>query len=1140
MAGAVAMIPHRPIPLLPYEKQLADALGVSEEVYRRFQLEVASRVRIDPAAPKADVATTMFVINLVVGVGFSLLGALFRPKQSKPPTLENRQTGGENRTENRRYAPRYGFGSSQEVANSGQRYPLVIAKREALSDGITYGGVRVNLLLLWSQMWSYRGSQLFRGIYALGRRDMGSISVEGFAFGDNSLTNYGIGAANSSASRFTLYYSANGGRIKGTDNIAGRSAAKDPANAENFGGADVFRYTGLNGGIDADFCSVAKPSANTALGLYGICPNGLAYRVMPRLRPTANYQIYTRNNGTQYYLEGEDDTASLADFWKSKYSWSCRSGLTSYIRGGNTTTPATGENYVLVDVGVDDILVYVISSNSDANTQISMTAANTDVNVDAKSDTIVKQLDVASSVAGWQHSADDNLIDGELYKIGSALAVMENRVTNGTDRWFTSESDNEPPGGGVSMEYRFRVVRAGKAGFVGGQIISPATTGTTIVPPRYDRATNMALLVVANRYKTASQFPQIFRCALASFGVTRSTRLIEIGFKSTVGIKANSATSFRSCPTLQEVNNKAGQNRIGVVADGAKLNPSLFNSNTATSTQVRFSGCKLLFREDSGAWITFADGIFLFRSGTSEPLYNYLRVQFGYHSPNWQVQLEPLSSWEVAANINWGGDVLVIDPIQPAASRTNPGQGVTVSFNGYHLQPAQFAAAFAMDSLDAAVDIGYGWTTGTTMLDPYARLAEKFCYDEIVTTADGGPEHEVSYVNIFTTNTELAEYDDLACIGLNILAGNEATQLAQGSQSVTNGYEMRRLLNGLTKGATHLFPDLLLELLTSKELGDGAFITDAQIDLDSFEFCADICYNRRYFFDAVMPELINLLEWSAEVGGTHLLKLVKRGSKFGLQPMVVFGVPLSISGLFTAGNIADGTFELELIPYENRQPISVIVKYREQSPAISGYQPGLFPVEKTVFVKEAARPDTDPIETLDLSDYCTSPRHAIDAACALIRMRRLVDHTIRFSTTPEGLTASLASGDYIQVAYDLIYFDSYAHGVITNGGVLVVTRPDLMTTGTHACLTWDGSENVPIQQNVIVAADGTATPTGIFFARKNTGSQLRTYEVVKINIDQAGVIQIEANYSPTDDAGFSLLTKDWCTYSSNINWSVRY
>ena len=1127
---------NRPIPLLPFEKVLAAELGVSEAAYQRFKAEVASRVRIDPAKPQAGPAALSFAVNLVLGVGFTALAALFRPKApGKPPTLVVRQEGGANRTENRRYAPRFGFNGNQDIATSGQRYPLVVARREQVG-GITYGGIRVNLLLLWSQMWSYRGSQLFRGVYLLGRRNMGSISVEGFAFGDNPLLNYG-GTANSNSARYTLYYSGDGGRITGADNIAGRSASKDPANAENFGGTDVFEYTGLNGAIENDFCSVSRPSANTTFGLYGWCPNGMAYRVMPRIRPTANYNIYSQQGN--YYLEGEDDTAALADFWRSKYSWSSRSGLTQK----NGSAPALGEQQVTATVGVDDILRYELNSNSDASTEITFDSRNTDADDDAE--TTLKMSDVGSGVAGWQNSADDNLVIGELYKIGSALAVLESRNPGSTDNWFVSDAANEPPGNGQSMVYNFRVVRAGTVGFVGGQVIQPSTTGTTLLPGRYDRdeiTNNMQLLGAnLNRYRVASTFPQIFRCALASFGVTRSTRLIEIGIKSTVGIKVNGAANLRSCPTLFDVNAKAGQNRSGPVTDDTKINAAVFQAGSLTTSETRYSSFKLLFREGQGAWESFQDGIFLVRSASSEPLYNYLRVQFDYHSPQWQVQLEPVSAWEIRNNVGWGGDVLVLDPGAPVGSRTNPGQGVRVSFNGYHLQPAQFAAAFSLDSLDARIDIGYDWTEATTMLDSYGRLAEKFVYDEITTTAEAGPEHEVRYVNIFTENTEVADYNDLACIGLNLIASSEATDLSQASQDVSNGYAMRRLRQGLTVGPTHLFPDLLLELLTSKELGEGAYIVDAQIDLVAFESAADWCQDRKYFYDAVMPEPVNLLEWAADVGATHLLKLSKIGSKFALKPALIFGTALPISGLFTAGNIVDGSFELELIPYEERQPISVIVKYREQSPAISGYQPGLFPQERTIFVKEAGRPDTDPIETLDLTDYCTSPTHAIDAAAYLIRNRRLVDHLVRFSTTPEGITASLASGDYTNVAYDLINFDAYAHGVITNSGVLVTTRPDLMTTGTpHPCLTWDGSENDPIEQDVSVNADGTATPTGIMFARKNTNSMLKVYEITRISLDLAGVVQVEASYHPTDDAGLSLIAKDWPTYATDQYWEIKY
>jgi hypothetical protein len=936
-----------------------------------------------------------------------------------------------------------------------------------------------------------------------------------------------------------LYYSANGGRITGADNIAGRSAANDIANAENFGGTDVFQYTGLGGAINSDFCSVAKPSANTTFGLFGWCPNGMAYRVMPRMRPTASYNIYTRNQGQDYYLEGEDDTASLADFWRSKYSWSSRSGLTE--KNGNS--PASGEEQKTVSVDVDHILRYELNSNSDATTEIKFDSSNTDISDgDTDSDTTLKMGDVGAGVAAWQTSADDNLIVGELYKIGSALAVLESRNPGSQDNWFVSDAANEPPGGGIDMDYRFRVVRAGIAGFVGGQVINPTTTGTTIRPGQYDRDTNMANLGNSlNRYKTASAFPQIFRCALATFGVTRSTRLIEIGIKSTVGIKIRGMASLRTSPTLQEVNGKAGQNKVGTATDDTKINAAVFQSGTLSTSDVRFSGFKLLFRDNTGPWQLFQDAVFLVRSASSEPLYNYLRVEFPYYSSNWQVQLEPLSAWELRTGAGWGGDVLALDPNGGTTSRTSSGQGdLRISINGYHIDNSQFASTFSLDSLDPAVDIGYGWTEGSTMLDSWGRVAEKFVYDEISTTADAGPEHEISYVNTFTPNTERADYDDLACIGLNLSASSEATQLSQASQSVTDGYMMRRLRNQLTVGSTHLWPDVLLELLTSKALGDGAYIADAQIDFTGFTEAASWCYVRRYFFDAVMPEPVNLLAWAADVGSTHLLKLVKRGSLFSLQPALYFAGALPIDGLFTAGNIQDGSFELDLIPYEDRQPVSVIAKYREQSPAISGYQPGLFPVEKTIFIKEAMRPDTDPIETLDLSDYCTSPRHAIDAACFLIRTRRLVDHVIRFSTTPEGLTAGLAAGNYIQVAYDLIYFDSFAHGVITNTGVLVTTRPDLMTEGTHACLTWNGTTERPLDLTVTVNSDGTASPPGVMFARRNVSNLLRTYEITKLGIDQTGVIQIEASYHPTDEQGVSLLSKNWCNYFSDSNWFLRY
>jgi len=1129
-----ALTRHRPIPLLPYEKQLADALGVDEATYQSFKAEVASRVRIDPAQPTAGIAPLTFALNLVIGVGFSLVSALFKPKApGKPPTLINRSISGATISENQRKAPRFGFGAVQEPARAGDSYSLVIARREVVR-GRTYGGVRVDLPLLWSQMWSVNGSQVLRAIFLLGRRNMGVPHVNGFAFGDNSLVAYDLGYSTQRGARYALYASINGGRIVADDWIGGRHPSTDIGNAQGFGGSDVFGYRGIDGAIQKDFCCVAKPSSGTAMGLYGFIPNGMAYRVAPRLRPTATYQINTRNNGSNYYIEGEDDTSALADFWKSKYQWSCRSGLRSYKRDGDTTTPAQSNGYAIVNVRVDDLLTFTMSGSSDVRTKIRMYTLNTDAD-DNSSETILDCTDVGSGVASWQHDAEESMMQGELYKIGSALAILESQNPNGR---FLSDADKEPAGGGINKDFRFRVVRAGLAGFVGTRVREPSSTGKIITPPYYSRDNDMAQQASGTQFQSATSFPQIMRCAVASWGTTRPTRLIEVGFKVTMSIRVSGFTNLRDCPKLQTVNARAGQNRTGSVDDDTKINASQFQSGTVTSSETRYAFYQLHWRAGpNDGWTYFPDAVFGFGSSTGEPSYHYIRIQMPSESASWQWRMEPLSGWQIRSGAGWGGDLIVLDSFAPVGSRTDSLRGVRVSYNGFQIGESNPGQDFKLSTIDARVDIGYGWTEGNSMIDAWGRLAEKFCYDEISTTATGGPEVEISYVNIFTTNAQQADYDDLALIGGNFMAGTELTQLAQATQDVENGYLMPRLLDN-TYGPTHLWPDLLRELMVNQELGDGSFITAAQIDTQSFRDSAQWCYDRGYFFDGVISRPLNLLSWGSEVGTTHLLQLVKRGTLFGLKPALTFGAPLPISGLFTAGNIVENTFELNLVPYDERQPIQMLGKFREQNPRLGSYAPGWFPQERTILLREKSQPITAPLEELDLSDYCTSEQHLIDGMAFIIRRRRLVDHTISFATTPEGLTAGLASGDYIQVAYDLIYFDRYAHGVVTNSGQLVTTRPDLMAAGSHLCLTWDGSSADPTERQVVVATDGTATPTGIMFARKDVSQDLRTYEITKLSMERDGKINIEATCHPCDANGYSLLTQNWPTDVSDAYWEV--
>jgi hypothetical protein len=247
------------------------------------------------------------------------------------------------------------------------------------------------------------------------------------------------------------------------------------------------------------------------------------------------------------------------------------------------------------------------------------------------------------------------------------------------------------------------------------------------------------------------------------------------------------------------------------------------------------------------------------------------------------------------------------------------------------------------------------------------------------------------------------------------------------------------LRNSLTVGATHLFPDVLLDLMTNATHGAGDLITDEMIDLDAFETAADWCYDRKYFFDGVQADRVNLRQWAADTAAANLLIFGETDGKFYLRPALQF-TAVSIKGLFTAGNIVEGSFKLQYLEPEEREPIQVSVRYREERASTDLTNPGIFPTEREVLVREASGSATDPVESLDLSDYVTSRAHAIDAAKFIIRMRRISTHAISFRTTHEGALAKLGPSDYIRVAMDETQYDEFNNGVVTADGALVSTK----------------------------------------------------------------------------------------------------
>lgn len=1206
-------------PLLPSDRYIADLLGLTDEQYRYYIAEVRRRAAEGPQPSVVAIGPDWWIYALVIttllSTGFSIASAFLKPRmsQQQQPQLRQVQTQGETTSNIRKYAPRQGFDSVQDIATIGSAVPLVYAKRE-LIGGEYYGGIRINVPLIWSEILTLDKGQLLRAMFLIGEGvSTYSIDINNIAIGNNTLGSYLLGG--NDAARFTVYYRPNGGRITTSDRVAGTSnddGALSPSN--------VYAVQNSSGALASNFCHSHRPNTQTQFGVYSMIGNGLGYRVNPSLRPGVNAQLTVdvesgggkKGGGgdAEARVVCELDYVSLAQREKYKAKFSGRSGLISaagsqwsyYLSNtsdastefvasaepysweakrtvsenpfpgiSDTTVKSwlTGSNIVVNNNSISVtwtfnsssaqsalgsvsagtyVIKYFTWAEADTGKQVSARHSVTAVISETTSGTppvttrnytfspisVTKTRDfaanssheercgdVASAVAGRQNSYDDALQIGQLYKIGSALAICTNRTP--TDNNFNSNAAFEPPtSGGNPLTADFRIIRSG-------------SIGSTI--PLANIEANGDEDSPAPAFYTATNQSHIFRVAIANFSTLRECRIVSFCIRSALGIRINGLCNFKDSLSYTQIDNKACLSKKGdKLSPGDTLVVDIFNSGQMSSSEERYSFFRIGYRESgtSGEY-TKLPQCFGIRGITQQSVFNSIKFVMP-STKRWEFQVEPLSGWEIRSGVATGDLELVDSGMK--TTRTVSSGGVSVSFYGKQLissanrasqGPNEFRIASAQRG--GLAEIGIGYADVDSYLDHWGKLAESFVYEEVKSSADSGPEHEIVAINEYIDNSEAPLYDNLAILGLNMRSGSEWQQFGQFSVYVTSG-----LAN------THLFPEVLKDLLTNTRYGKGDQVTDQQIDLASFTAASSWCQTHKYFFDGAITSNTNLRQWAADAAAAHLLLFGEAGGKFWLRPAwpgtVSSPTAVSIKGIFTAGNIKEGTFAMEFMEPEDRRPIQVSVRYREERLSSNLANPGMFAVEKEVLVREVSPygSDTAPIESVDLSDYVTNRQHAIDAAKFIIRMRRIPEHAVKFETTHEGIVAAIQPGDYIRVALDLNYYDELRNGVVLQDGSLVSTQP--FANGSYTVLAWDPtSQNVPAQTTLTVSNNGkTASPSGIIFTLINSETRSRTYQIERISPVQEGGFSIEAVHMPVNSSGILKMAEG---FTDSANWSIQ-
>lgn len=424
---------------------------------------------------------------------------------------------------------------------------------------------------------------------------------------------------------------------------------------------------------------------------------------------------------------------------------------------------------------------------------------------------------------------------------------------------------------------------------------------------------------------------------------------------------------------------------------------------------------------------------------------------------------------------------------------------------------------------------------GGSNIFPYDAIADIGMYDCERFSHDSGPEHEVAVINEMKKITPGPSYNSLALAGLRINANKEWSNFSQFSAYIKEGIKVLKLIDNTdntTKYSSNLFPEIAFHLLTNSQDGAGKLIGADSVDRAAMTKAAKFCKDNGFYFDGVITESTNLREFIYEHANACLLDFTVLGGQFSLRSVVPdngkitvkegsLAVP-TISGLFTDGNIRN--LKTEFLSPEDRELFNAVVLWRQEKengfPTIKTY--------RTRLMDSAGGSETDKEETFDLSDWCTSEKHAQIFAQYAIKVREIVDHAINFETTVD-MAVGLSPGSYIKFVSTTTHVSRFSNGSIGPEGVVRLSNADSITNGTPIYYWKAGLPDV-VPATLDLDSNGNETVDSLWgsvFTTRNTETKTRVYKIESISFVDDGFIEVAASYCPIKDSNSQLEILDW-------------
>ena len=544
---------------------------------------------------------------------------------------------------------------------------------------------------------------------------------------------------------------------------------------------------------------------------------------------------------------------------------------------------------------------------------------------------------------------------------------------------------------------------------------------------------------------------------------------------------------------------------------------------------------------NGGPWNVYY--IQAYQAQSATPTYYYYQIQ------KWQLQAtqpEDSYDWYIYPILKgaWQSDpAKIIASYENRAVAGGSGTGLSINAFSFGSGYWEFVVALPGSGYKNGESISHTLPDGTQILlivntadsdlapaeinpNSYDAIADYPKYSVERTSHQDGPEHSIVYVNEQIRQTSIPQYTGLALAGLRMLSGREWTQLSQLSAYVKKGILVERLIddNGLPTNSliapTNNIAEIAYNLLVNKDFGAGNKITAASVDRDRMQSAAQFCRANGFTWDGVLQSRVNLRSWIFEQAGYALMDFTILGGRFSLAPSVPFdsnfvidgNQPPAISALFTDGNMRN--MRVSWLSPDDRRLFKAVILYRKE--VVNG-----FSETQTITIRlrdGEGGSDTDPDERFDLSNFCTSKYQAQLFGQYALLLRKYLDHSISFETTPQA-AAGMQPGSHIKIVSEASHTSRFSNGSISGDGY--VTTSNGLGDGSHSVIYWRPGDTNVSSASLVIASNKTDDSAlfGCVFTVVNSEVNKRIYKVEEIAIGEDGLMQVTASHAPVTETG---------------------